>query len=327
MNDKTLPQPNGGEPSGSIFTGLYFRITLAVIAAHTIVVYGEAETVFSMMLNRAYYIAMAGSFIIAYLLISYVHMINNMLDKRLNWEGGNVIARIAYQLLLSILAPGVLAFLLAALYFRLNGISILDTSYLRYDFQFIILMLFCLNVYYYAIYQTNGWRAARTLLREQERLLAKKGADPQNAGEKKDHLSIVNPAEDTEAEPVLKQFFQVNTPLKVIPVKIDQICYFFRKNQHNFLHLVSGDVYAIPESLKEIEEQLGGEQFFRINRQMVVSFTACISFRPGKNKTIEVTLYPPFNIKHRDEGNIEGGSTYVTVTEDRVQSFKEWMNR
>jgi hypothetical protein len=327
MNERTSQLHYSEKPSGSVFTGFYFRITLAVIAAHTIVVYGEDETVFSMMLNSAYYIAMIGSAIIAYLLITYVHVINKLLDRRLSWEGGNVIARIAYQLLLSILAPGLLAFLLAAFYFRLNDLNILDTSYLRYDFQFIILMLFCLNVYYYAIYQTNGWRAARALLREQERLLAKKGADPQNSVEKKDHLSTIQPVEDMETEPVLKQFFQVNTPLKVIPVKIDQICYFFRKNQHNFLHLVSGDVYAIPESLKEIVEQLGSEQFFRINRQMVVSFAACIAFRPGKNKTIEVTLFPPFNIKHRDEGNMEDGSTYVTVTEDRVQAFKEWMNR
>ncbi|SDE86714.1 LytTr DNA-binding domain-containing protein [Mucilaginibacter pineti] len=327
MNNKTSIQPDGGGSSGSVFTGIYFRITIALLAAHLIVVYGESETVFSMMLNRAYYIALAASFMIAYLLIAYVHMINQMLDRRLNWEGGNVIARIVYQLLLSLIAPGVLAFLLAAIYFRLNGMSILDTSYLRYDFQFIMLMLFCLNVYYYAIYQANGWRDAKALLKEQERLLAKKGADLQNAVEKKHHLTIIHPAEQTGVEPVLKQFFQVNTPLKVVPVKINQICYFFRKNQHNFLHTVGGDIYAIPESLKEVEERLGGEHFFRINRQMVVSFSACIAFRPGKNKTIEVTLYPPFNIKHRDEGNIEGGSAYVTVTEDRVHAFKEWMNR
>jgi hypothetical protein len=322
----TIPPIQGENPKNTPYTGLYFRLLLSVIVAHIIVVYGETEPTLSMMLRKGYYIALLASAVIAFLLISYVHYTNRWLNRQLDWEHQQL-QRGGYQLVLGLVVPGVLAFLMAAFYFWLNGLNILKTTYLRFDFQFIMLMLFCLNIYYYAVYQNTGWRKAKALLQEKEQEISRKAEELAAVQKQQEPNATQRENDHPEGVPVIKEFFQVNTPIKVIPIRVEQICYFFRKNGHNFLHTIAGDVYAIPETLKEVEERMVREQFFRINRQMIVSFSSCISFRPGKNKTIEVTLYPPFNIKHRDEGTLEGGSTYVTVSEDRVHDFRLWMDR
>jgi hypothetical protein len=300
MESEKQVKPNGTSRL-SRYNALFFRIGLSILAGHIIVIYAQPKTTFDALLSPSYYRALGASIVIAFILISYVRFINISFDKKLTWER-HALQRTLYQFALGLVIPGIMAFLMAALYFQLNGINILHTVYLSIDFPFIMVMLLCLNLYYVILYLINRLRTVEVIKATYE-------------------------PKPPEKENVLRETFLVHTPVKVLPLRTEQICYFFRKNGHNFVHTFGSDVYAIPESLKEIEDRFGGQHFFRINRQMVINFEACVSFRPGKNKTLELTLRPPFSLKHRDEETHNGGGSFVTVSEDRVQAFKDWMNR
>jgi hypothetical protein len=308
--------PSGKTLDKFSYRGLYFRIFISIISAHIIVVYGEAESLFFIILTKAYYIALISSTVIAFILISYIHFVNGKLNQQLDWHN-HTWQRIGYQLVLALCVPGMLEFFMASLYFQLNGVNILDTVYLRLDFPFIMTLLFCLNLYYILVYLIDRIKAIEKINQHDELLLNKRSPET---------IAVPDFHEDTDH--IIKVTYLVNTPLKIIPLHTEQISYFFRMNGHNFLHTFSSDeVYTIPESLKDIEEQFCGEQFFRINRQMILNFTACVSYRSGKNKTIELTIHPPFSRKYRDEGTLNGSISFVTVSEDRVQAFREWMDR
>lgn len=291
----------GGTPQPFPYNSIVLRLALAVTGSYIIVARSQPQSFFDVLFSSAHYKALAIGSVIAFVLVTYVGFIHGSLYKKLAWEKHGL-ERAAYQFALGVVVPGIVAYLTAVLYFFLQGTNLAATTYLDIDFPLVMAMLLCLNLYYTVAYLATRLRAAEII---------KEASKP------------VQP----EKEHVIRETFLVHTPVRVLPLRTEQICYFFRKNGQNFVHTFDSDVYAIPEALKEIEERFAGPHFFRISRQMIVNFEACVSFRPGKNKTLELTLKPPFSLKHRDEETHNNGDSFVTVSEDRVQAFKSWIGR
>lgn len=129
------------------YNDFYFRLIASVIGAHFVVMFGEKISLFEALLMPAYYIALGGSAIIAFLLINTIWAITAWLDKRYDWYEHPYL-RCAYQFLVGIILTSLLAFVLAALYFYIRGQNIVDTLYLQFDYPVIILLLILLNGYY-----------------------------------------------------------------------------------------------------------------------------------------------------------------------------------
>ncbi|MEM8906510.1 MAG: LytTR family DNA-binding domain-containing protein, partial [Bacteroidota bacterium] len=56
---------------------------------------------------------------------------------------------------------------------------------------------------------------------------------------------------------------------RIIPIELQDIALFFIEDQYPFAFTFKGEKYLISQSLEELE-QLGGQTFFRVNRQFLV---------------------------------------------------------
>jgi hypothetical protein len=268
------------------YKDLYLRLIVCVIATHIVIVYGETASTFEILLTQEYYYAFAGSFIIAFLLFGSVRSLFIRLDKNFDWMQ-EPIYRIGLQMFFGLMIPGLLAFLLAAMYFRLNGINILDTSYLRYDFQFILLQILIINCYYIAYYFYGRWSQAKDVINRMKKT-----------------APIVNEA--------VKDTFQVSKGAANVLLGMDQIAYCYRKDESNFLRTVTGEDFYINLSLDEVQEQLPERNFFRINRQMIAHRQTCKRYDLLSYGKLRAELHPSFNAE-------------VIISQKRALAFKNWI--
>jgi len=279
-----------GQKRPIAYKDLYFRVVACMIATHIIIVYGETKSTFEILLTPAYYYAFAGSFIIAFILFGAVRSINIRLDAHYDWMEQPVL-RIGLQVFFALVIPGLLAFLLAALYFRVRGYNILRTSYLRYDFQFILLQILVINCYYVAYHFYSRWLQAREVIGTLGR-----------------HIG----AGSGEAKSALMETFQVSKGAKNVLLRLDEIAYCYRRGESNFLRTANGEDFFITQSLDEVQQQLPEQQFFRINRQMIVQRISCKGYDLLSYGKLKAELDPTFESE-------------IVVSQKRALAFKNWL--
>jgi len=270
------------------YNDIFFRIIIALIAAHIIVAFGAKESFFVLLISWFYYRSLLLSFIIAFLLVSEVYWVTVKLDKHYDWKN-KTIQRVGLQLLLGITLPAITAFLLATVYFGAFGYNILDTFYLQFDFPVIVIMILLLNVYYIAFYFYKQWQIT------EERISngGVSGADENQKG---------------------KEVFIVHKGAKNIPLAIESICYFYHDGDFNFVRTRVREDFLITQALDEVQHMLSDKQFFRVNRQMIVNFAACQHFEPLDFGKLELFVTP-------------APKEPIVISQKRAKAFKEWISR
>lgn len=243
------------------YSDLLIRIIVAILAAHFIVTFGEDKTFFEFLLLGDYYKSVAGSAVIAFLLISVIRIITMRLDLKFGWNHVPI-HRTVLQVLFGLVFASIIAFLLAAVYFRLYGINILTTVYLKYDFPVIVLFVLLINVYYFCYYLLSR---------------LKSGAEVKEPDHLRNNYTTV---------------FIVNKGTENLPVNIGSISSFYHDGSYNFLRLFEGTSYLIAQTLDDLEKQLDPDLFFRVSRQAILSRAACKSFRNLDYGKLEILTEP-----------------------------------
>jgi hypothetical protein len=277
-----------GEPVG--YNDLFFRIGAALVAAHFITAFGEKETFFQLLLDPDYYWALLYSFIIAFILLAIVNFITVKLDRVADWKL-HPVQRTALQVFTGWGLPSIIAFLLAAFYFRCFGINILKTLYVRIDYPLIVLMLLLANLYYLSYYLFLKMKQAEAILQASS-----------------------NDTVHTDERQINKEVFIVSHGTKNIPLPLVSVAYFFHEGNYNLLRTFGREDYIINEPLEDVQQQLPGKMFFRANRQMIVNFTACRHFEPAQFGKLELIVEPP--VKEP-----------IIISQKRTKAFKEWIQR
>lgn len=93
---------------------------------------------------------------------------------------------------------------------------------------------------------------------------------------------------------------------KIVP--LDQVLLIEAHDERVWVHTCSGDALESPLKLYEMEEALGGTEFIRVSKQVIVNFDKVTSFRPELNRRLLLRL----------EGGIE-----VLATRAYAQSIKQ----
>jgi DNA-binding LytR/AlgR family response regulator len=101
---------------------------------------------------------------------------------------------------------------------------------------------------------------------------------------------------------------------KSIVKSVEDIALFHVEFETVFFYTFAGDKFPLFKRLEYIESVCDPDQFFRINRQMLVSRKAILSFEPYFNRKIILHL----SIKLEDN---------VIVSRLKVGSFKEWLEK
>lgn len=136
-------------------------------------------------------------------------------------------------------------------------------------------------------------------------------------------LGLLSGGNLTAAEPEIpiqapsyQERFLVHMGSRMRSVAIGEIAYFMADGK--YLHLVTrdGKNYILDRTLADLAEKLPPNRFFRINRRFIVSFEAIREMIRYSGSRIKVVLDPPLP---------EGEEALVST--DRVQEFRQWLNR
>jgi two-component system response regulator LytT len=100
--------------------------------------------------------------------------------------------------------------------------------------------------------------------------------------------------------------------LKAVPV--DQVAYFLAEEGVVFLVTHLGKRFIIPDTLDQLEGQLDVQNFFRINRQFILSIAAVQEIRPYFKGRLVLQVAPPV------------AEEALVVSAGRAPAFKHWLD-
>lgn len=302
---------------GVKFKDLFLQIIFSLFAAHISTIINLSIGIGEIFSSEYYWPFLGGNFFIALSLTLYVRFVSMRTFRRFNVQQDSI-KRLILLVLLGLLLPVVISLVLVTLFFKLYDLDVFQNGYLKEDYPFLVCVLLVANFYYLAISKLKKLKSPGT---------ARKFA----VFEKEPAIIIDEPVTETSSQElkVPREVIVVDTPTKSIPIRTENIAYSYILGRYVFIRTNDmqslSESYQISSSLKLMEENLDKQMFFRINRRMIVNFNACKYYRPGKNKTLEVILEPePYDKGSKRPAEHE---RLCVVSEDRVSSFKLWMNR
>jgi len=120
-------------------------------------------------------------------------------------------------------------------------------------------------------------------------------------------------------KPVLDKTYLENLIVKIgkqnIVVPIQKIAFFFIEARYIYAYTFDDRKYLIEQNLNALQEQLNQSYFFRLNRQVIVSKRAVLSYKTDKNQKILVDF----------SGISKSGNTGI-VSRYKAPEFKAWID-
>ena len=115
-------------------------------------------------------------------------------------------------------------------------------------------------------------------------------------------------------KPEYQKRFMVTAGERIKSVAIDRVAYFFGQDKYVYLITKNNERYLIDHTLTQLQELIDPLDFFRINRQFLISFESIVEMYAYSRGRVKVELTPPCK-----------EDTIVSI--DRSGSFKKWLNR
>lgn len=109
-----------------------------------------------------------------------------------------------------------------------------------------------------------------------------------------------------------KERFLISAGDKLIPLKVEEVAYFYSEDKANYIMTKSGVKYIFDSTIDTLEKELDPASFFRISRGCIISrgSISSVSRQMSGKMVISATTKPPFE---------------MTVSRARVAEFLEWM--
>lgn len=99
---------------------------------------------------------------------------------------------------------------------------------------------------------------------------------------------------------------------RIIPVKTEDIAYFFSENKMNHVVLTKGTTYIVEYTISELELKLDPESFFRVSRGCIVSKNCIVSITNIESGRMAIDTKP-------------ASESPITVSRARVDDFMKWL--
>lgn len=111
-----------------------------------------------------------------------------------------------------------------------------------------------------------------------------------------------------------KTRFLVRQATMLISVKTEEVAYAYTKERSHFIKTLSGLDYIIDNNLDELEEQLDPEEYFRVNRQFIVRYSAIDKVYAWFDNKIKLLVKP---VSYED----------IVISRLRAPEFKRWLDK
>lgn len=96
-------------------------------------------------------------------------------------------------------------------------------------------------------------------------------------------------------------------------IMIEEVAYFFSDTGLSFLVSKNGKQFIIDDKLDQLESQLNGKHFYRINRKFIIRDTSIVKISSYFNSRLKLQISPD-------------PKQEIIVSRERVSSFKEWLD-
>ena len=108
------------------------------------------------------------------------------------------------------------------------------------------------------------------------------------------------------------EMFLIHVKDKIVPLQVSDVAYFYTSNERVTAHLFNGAAYPIDKTLEALQTTLCEHDFFRANRQFIISRKAVqdISVWFGSRLSLNLTVEIPERI---------------VISKARVPEFKRWL--
>ena len=110
-----------------------------------------------------------------------------------------------------------------------------------------------------------------------------------------------------------KRRFAVRYGEHLKTIDINLVAYFFTENKATYLVTKENLRHLIDYNMDELDEQLDPLNFFRINRQFIISVAAISEMHTWTKARVMVTLSPPTKLD-------------TIVSSERAAAFKQWLD-
>lgn len=268
-----------------------YRIFLVAIASLHIVEYGSTDSYASRLRTWDFYKEYTATVLIGIIVFEWIYYSNKRMDQQKPWHG-HVWHRLLLQVVIGWLAPLLLVFGLAALYFLLYGVNIMRTDYIYYAFPFVGLMLLIVNMLFVMMpYFLVGI---------------------QHISRQSEPLAYQSPAaEQLHRQPEAR--LKVQDGISTLLLEPREIAAAYIVGGKIVVREATGKEYLTDLSMDELEKTyLPPKEFYRINRQLIAARAAIIAYKPIEHYKLEVELSFPSPVD-------------TIVSQLKSRNFREWL--
>lgn len=107
--------------------------------------------------------------------------------------------------------------------------------------------------------------------------------------------------------------FLITCGRRFYTIEVADVAYFYSENKLTFAVTRDGKKHLVDVPLGKLEEQLDGKNFFRANRQFILSATAIKSIEPYNNTRVNIRVVPTI-----DEP--------ILISREKTTALKIWLN-
>ncbi len=109
-----------------------------------------------------------------------------------------------------------------------------------------------------------------------------------------------------------KERFVIRFGEHIKTIETQDVAYFYTENKANFAVMKDGKRYPIDNNLDELEQSINPRNFFRINRQFIISYHAIAEMITYSKARVLIKLNPPSKFE-------------TIVSTERSSYFKSWL--
>jgi len=130
-----------------------------------------------------------------------------------------------------------------------------------------------------------------------------------------DNLALLNRQLGNFLNPNVKykSRFLLTIQDKYIVVSASDIAYFYSENKITYLVTKLAKKYVVDFTLDELEQQLDPAEYFRANRQVIISHNALDSINSFFNGKMKITVLPRYERE-------------ILISRDKAKLFKDWLD-
>ncbi len=268
------------------YPDFWIRLVGSIFLSQFMVSLGTTVPFFDLLKEPISWLDLGVGTMISFLTWSLVRWVWMLLDQRYDWLQ-HTTQRLLWQLIFGLVSPAVVILVMVYLYFWIAfQVSLFQDPWINNEYRVCLLLLLLFNGYYLAFYFFK-------------------------------HLEKI---QQTPSQAATGPKFEFSQSILVqrgnlqIPIKVQDIAYFYLKEDIYFLKTTDNQQYIISANLEELGSKLNPSQFFRINRKFLAHIQACKAFKAVENGKLELSLNPPT-------------SEVVIVSQKKAASFRDWIKQ